>query len=183
MNIDSDYIDLFFEPSDAIAALVRELSEDDWLVNCYRQNTYPVHRQTNSVVYVWSEHDYNRIESHIKPGYNELSERVYSIAERMRQNWGSGAVITKLMLARPGPGQQIPEHKDGHLLTLIHRCHYVVETNPGCVFTINGVDYRFTEGRAVEINNQAAHSVKNLGPTARVHLICDILPRAGFKNT
>jgi hypothetical protein len=84
--------------------------------------------------------------------------------------------LLRVQLAELPAGQTIARHRDGDLLALIHRLHVPLTTNPGVVFTIADADYRLAESVLYELNNAAAHSVRNDGATTRVHLLIDLLP-------
>lgn len=174
MNINNTFIELFYESSADIKALVECLTEEDWLKNQFRQKTFEVHKQTNSIVYIWSSH-YDNLEIQIKEDENRLSQAVYSYANKIKSCYKPDSIITKLMIVKMPAKSIIPEHTDLGNLGYIHRCHYVIKTNRMCTFTINDHPYWFKEGSALEINNIAPHSVENNGSTDRVHLICDIL--------
>ena len=177
MNIGCDFIELFYEPNDEIKSLVDSLTEETWLANQFRQKTFEVHKETNSVVYIWSWNGYDNLDIQRKPSDDRLSQLVYDYANKIKSYFKESSIVTKLMLAKMPAGSRISGHYDLGDLADIRRCHYVVKTNDQCVFTINDTPYNFAEGAAVEINNQAFHAVENYGTTDRVHLICDILER------
>ena len=177
MNLNCDLIELFYEPNTEVKSLVNSLTVQDWLKNQHRQQTFEVHKETQSVVYIWSWDNYEDLDIHIHQDENRLSQLVYGYANRIKSHFNQNSIITKLMLAKIPAGGIISEHVDMGNLEHIRRCHYVIKTNNECVFNINGTPYLFQEGAAVEINNQALHSVMNGGTTDRVHLLCDILER------
>lgn len=176
MQIGCDLIELFYEPNYEMASLVDSLTDQDWLKNQHRQQTFEVHKETQSIVYIWSDY-YDNLDIQIDKNQDRLSELVYYFTERIKSYFKADSTITKLMLAKIPAGGRIAGHYDEGNLELIRRCHYVVKTNANCTFTINGTPYNFIEGAAVEINNQAFHSVENNGSEDRIHLICDILEK------
>lgn len=78
----------------------------------------------------------------------------------------------RVMLARLGPGGVIHPHRDGNpAARWPHKIHVPLQTNEKCSFIVDGIDYRFPEGEAVEVNNLGVHAVRNEGDTDRIHLI------------
>ena len=78
----------------------------------------------------------------------------------------------RIMLARMGPGGTISPHRDAKpAAKWPHKIHVPILTNEQVIFTVDGTDYHFEEGEAVEVNNMAMHSVANRGTADRIHLI------------
>lgn len=176
MQLGCNLIELFYEPNHEMRILVDSLTAQDWLENQHRQQTFEVHKETQSIVYIWSD-EYDNLDVQIDKTQDRLSELVYYFTERIKSYYKNDSTITKLMLAKIPAGGRIAGHYDTGNLEEIRRCHYVIKTNANCTFTIDGTPYNFIEGAAVEINNQSFHSVENNGSEDRVHLICDILER------
>jgi aspartyl/asparaginyl beta-hydroxylase (cupin superfamily) len=98
-----------------------------------------------------------------------------AVTDRLASHFGGQ--VAKLMFASLRPGGSISPHHDAPpALTMVHRCHLPVVTNPDASFSVDGQDYRLEAGMIYELDNIRAHGVENRGTTARVHLICDILP-------
>ncbi|KAJ1416801.1 hypothetical protein B484DRAFT_334437 [Ochromonadaceae sp. CCMP2298] len=87
--------------------------------------------------------------------------------------------VVRSLLASIPPGVGIPIHHDtGYWVKHTHRCHVAIVTGKEVEFQVGPTPelmqkYLFDEGRVVELNNQAKHSVANSMPTHRVHLIFD----------
>jgi hypothetical protein len=78
----------------------------------------------------------------------------------------------RVMLARMAPGGVIHPHRDQNLAAKWpHKIHVPLLTNEGVTFTVDGEDYHFAEGEAVEVNNMGLHAVENRGSADRIHLI------------
>ena len=78
----------------------------------------------------------------------------------------------RVMLARMAPGGVIHPHRDANpAAKWPHKIHVPLVTNPGVAFYVDGVEYHFTEGEAVEVNNMGVHAVNNGGASDRIHLI------------
>lgn len=75
-------------------------------------------------------------------------------------------------------GQNILDHKDGgYYLSVVHRLHIPIITNPNVSFIIGDTKFHMEEGNLYEINNQQRHAVCNSSDMDRVHLIIDIIPK------
>ena len=78
----------------------------------------------------------------------------------------------RVMLARMAPGGVIHPHRDANpAAKWPHKIHVPLFTNPDVAFYVDGVEYHFAEGEAVEVNNLGVHAVANRGDTDRIHLI------------
>ena len=179
MDIGVDYKKLFNYDPHNLAQLLSNADDEVWTKNDVRQKLFAVHKNTKSIVYVWSnfsDDDYQNIETHIPQSTkDELHQEVWKIANQIKGCFGDTSKITKLMLAKLDGQSQITEHYDQGNLTKIHRCHLPVITNEDCLFLIDKVPYHFKPDFAFEFNNQKMHGVINNSNTDRVHLICDIL--------
>jgi Aspartyl/asparaginyl beta-hydroxylase and related dioxygenases len=78
----------------------------------------------------------------------------------------------RVMLARMARGGVIHPHRDENpAAKWPHKIHVPLMTNPDVTFFVDGKDYHFAEGEAVEVNNMGLHAVQNRGSTDRIHLI------------
>lgn len=84
----------------------------------------------------------------------------------------------RVQLADLPAGQTIEPHRDGALLTLIHRLHVPLITNPRVTFFVQRQGFRLEAGRLYDLNNAVGHSVRNEGDATRVHLLVDMLPHS-----
>ena len=179
MDIGIPYRELFSYHPEELHQLLMSANEDIWEKNDYRQTTFAVHRNTKSIVYVWSnfsDPDYQSIVTHIpEDDPDPIHREVWKVAKKIRHHFGERSKITKLMLAKLDKRSEIMEHVDQGNLTRIHRCHLPVITNSDCFFLIDKKPYSFKPSFAFEFNNQKLHGVRNNGAEDRVHLICDIL--------
>ena len=175
MLLESDYVYLF-KINSQIKELVSSLYEKNWEENDYRQKKFKVHKDTKSIIFVWSgfsDSNYKNVKVLIDRNHSVLSNAVWDIADKIKSKFNNGR-ITKLMLAKLNAKASILPHTDGANLAKIRRCHYVVKTNENCIFTIGKNSYNFKENECFEFNNQLEHGVINNGDP-RIHLICDIL--------
>ena len=165
----------------ALQQAVLGLEEAAWRDQQYRQDTYEVHRQTESIVMVFTDGSgWPSIEVHKEAGWDWLAETAAPLMNDIIKNHlEPEGVIIRAMAARMAPGAVIRPHRDSHpSFHASHRIHIPLATNRQVRFTIDGRPYKFEVGRAYEINNQLTHSVMNKGAEHRVHFIFDYLPRS-----
>jgi len=161
--------------TDAILAL----DADAWREDEYRQETFEVHRQTESVVLVFVNLDvWPELEISKEPGWDRLADVavpvMHDIIERF---YPRGGTIIRAMAAKLRTGGKIAPHTDTHPSFHIgHRIHVPITTNSRVRFMIDGRPHRFELGKAYEINNQMNHSVMNKGQEDRITFIFDYIP-------
>jgi hypothetical protein len=179
MNIDVPVRDLGKVDSRELQQTVLSLEETAWSDQRYRQNTYEVHRQTESIVMVFTDGSgWPSIEVHKEAGWGWLVDSAAPLMNSIiEEHLEPGGVIIRAMAARMAPGAVIRPHRDSHpSFHASHRIHVPLATNARVRFTIDGRPFRFEVGHAYEINNQLTHSVMNKGDGDRVHFIFDYLP-------
>lgn len=82
----------------------------------------------------------------------------------------------RIMLAKLPGGTFIPPHVDGQPhVSVPHKIHVPLVTNPQTFFFVNDERFHLAEGVAYEVNNAARHSVVNGGDMDRIHLIFEYL--------
>lgn len=72
------------------------------------------------------------------------------------------------------PGQVHPAHIDEQPPDWVTRVHVPIVTNPQAVAITADGEIHMQAGKAYRFDTRRAHAVKNLGPTARVHLVFDV---------
>lgn len=182
MNIDVPVRDLGEVDILPLQQAVLGLQEAAWRDQKYRQDTYEVHRQTESIVMVFTDGSgWPSIEVQKESGWDWLADTAAPLMnDIIRGHLEPGGVIIRAMAARMAPGAVIRPHRDSHpSFHASHRIHIPLATNHRVRFTIDGRPYQFEVGRAYEINNQLTHSVMNKSTEYRVHFIFDYLPRRG----
>ncbi|MFK8050000.1 MAG: aspartyl/asparaginyl beta-hydroxylase domain-containing protein [Halioglobus sp.] len=155
------------------------LGDDDWLGNEYRQDTYEVHEQTQSIVMVFTDGSgWPNIEVVRESGWDLLAEQAVPLMhEILEKHYPPGGTIIRAMAARLIPGGIIKPHKDKHpSFHFGHRIHIPLVTNPRVRFMLDGKPYKFEVGKVYEINNQKQHSVMNKGDEGRINFIFDYVP-------
>ncbi|MDJ0878747.1 MAG: aspartyl/asparaginyl beta-hydroxylase domain-containing protein [Halieaceae bacterium] len=179
MKIDVPLRDLGEVPSEALRDTVLGLDDTAWADHEYRQSTYEVHRQTESLVMVFTDGSgWPDIEVTRESGWDWLADAALPLMNQLiAEHYQPGGTIIRAMAARMAPGAIINPHRDSHpSFHASHRIHVPLATNPRVRFTIDGRPYKFEVGKAYEINNQLMHSVMNKGQEHRVHFIFDYLP-------
>jgi hypothetical protein len=153
--------------------------EAAWHEDNYRQETYDVHRQTESIVLIFTDLDgWPEIDVSKEPGFDRLAEVAFPIMhEIIRQSYPPGGTIIRAMAAKLLVGGKITPHVDSHpSFHEGHRIHIPITTNPRVRFMIDGRPHQLQVGQAYEINNQKSHSVMNKGKQDRITFIFDYVP-------
>jgi quercetin dioxygenase-like cupin family protein len=153
--------------------------DNEWLIDTSRQDTFEVHRFTNSYIlnkvdiFGWAPGDKYNGEFICNDEY--LWSLVFPIVkelEEIRDGKVGQALFIKL-----SAGKIIDPHEDsGDYLYVVSRHHIPIITNPKVGFIVGGQTQHMKEGECWEINNNKEHSVFNEGDEDRIHLLIDIIP-------
>lgn len=169
---------LFDFPVDAILAALPDEGDAIWDAFAARQNRYRVHSRTRSIPFRWTNpqrDDAHPIVTVPLPVPAALADAVTPFLDRLRAHYPGKVVIA--VLAELGAGEDILPHRDsGPIHERTHRCHLPIVTSPEVDFVIDGEVFHLEPGRAYEVDNLRAHSVRNRGTGRRVHLVCSVLP-------
>jgi len=144
-----------------------------WLADDYRQQTFHVHKDTQTIHLLFDE-DFRHFEPTRQPKYEEFGEALKPVMKFVSshfeyQGWAVRCILTRLV-----SGGRINPHSDfGFSLAHAHRFHLPIITNDGVQFTVGDETVNMREGELWEINNRRRHSVVNGGSADRVHLILD----------
>ena len=179
MNIDTPLRELGELDSTALRECILRQDEAAWHEDNYRQQQYDVHRETESIVMVFT-HGENWPNSEIvkEPGWDRLVDvAVPLMHEIIGKHYAPGGTIIRAMAAKLLAGGKITPHHDMHpSFHAGHRIHIPITTNARVRFMIDGRPYQFKVGEAYEINNQMTHSVANKGGEDRITFIFDYVP-------
>lgn len=179
MDIDVPLRDLGPIEVDKLRDLILEQDEKAWYEDEYRQQVYDVHRETESIVLVFTHGDgWPNSEIRKEPGWDRLAHVAVPVMHDIIANhYQPGGTIIRAMAAKLKAGGKITPHTDKHpSFHDGHRIHVPITTNPRVRFTIDGRPYQFKVGEAYEINNQKQHSVANKGAEDRITFIFDYVP-------
>ena len=161
--------------SDAILAQ----EEAAWHEQDYRQKTYDVHQQTQSIVLVFTVlEDWPEIAVVKEAGWDRLANVAVPIMhDIIRKHYPPGGTIIRAVAAKLLAGGKITPHVDSHpSFHKGHRIHIPITTNSRVRFMIDGRPHQLQVGQAYEINNQKNHSVMNKGKEDRITFIFDYVP-------
>jgi hypothetical protein len=152
---------------------INYFNEEIWNAFSFRQESFEVHEKTNTVPLIFSE-DFESENINYRDWFDVFSDEILDISSILANTIGFG-YITRAILVKLPAGQTIPEHVDaGESLHDCHRMHIPIITNDFCQFIVGDETVNMKEGEIWEINNtNKIHSVKNLGPEDRIHLIVD----------
>ncbi|MGI9288967.1 MAG: aspartyl/asparaginyl beta-hydroxylase domain-containing protein [Pseudomonadales bacterium] len=158
---------------------ILELPPDAWLDQQYRQQTYDVHRYTESVVLVFTDGEgWPEIEVSRQVGWDLLADVAVPVMQDIiARHYPAGGTIIRAMAAKLLVGGIIKPHTDRHpSFHHGHRIHIPITTNSRVRFMIDGRPHRLQVGQVYEINNQKQHSVMNKGSEDRITFIFDYVP-------
>ena len=179
MDIDNPLRELGEIDSAALRERILEQEEAAWHEDDYRQQQYDVHRETESIVLVFT-HGENWPNSEIRkePGWDRLADVAVPVMhDIIAKHYLPGGTIIQAMAAKLLAGGKITPHRDQHpSFHAGHRIHVPITTNPRVRFMIDGRPYQFKVGEAYEINNQMQHSVANKSAEDRITFIFDYVP-------
>ena len=179
MDIDTPLRDLGEIDENALRETILAQEEGAWHEDEFRQQTYDVHNETESIVLVFTDgSNWPNSEVHKEPGWDRLAEVAVPVMhEIIGRHYPKGGTIIRAMAAKLLVGGKIKPHCDTHpSFRCGHRIHVPITTNPRVRFMIDGRPYEFEVGRAYEINNQMQHSVMNKGTEDRITFIFDYVP-------
>lgn len=163
----------------ALCELILKQDESAWNEDDFRQQEYDVHKQTESIVLVFTDGE-NWPSSEVRkgPGWDRLSSAAIPLMhDIIARHYPPGGTIIRAMAAKLLAGGKITPHTDQHAsFHAGHRIHIPITTNPRVRFMIDGRPYSFKLGEAYEINNQKTHSVMNKGAEDRITFIFDYVP-------
>ena len=179
MNIDGLIRELGPIDTTVLSEAILAQEEAAWHEDRYRQETYEVHRQTESIVLIFVDvEDWPEIKTIKEPGWERLATVALPImSDIIRRAYPPGGTIIRAMAAKLLAGGKITPHVDKHLsFHMGHRIHVPITTNPRVRFMIDGRPHQLQVGQAYEINNQKNHSVMNKGKLDRITFIFDYVP-------
>jgi quercetin dioxygenase-like cupin family protein len=179
MDIEYPLTDLGEFAVGGIHEAILALDEDAWLLNTYRQKTYEVHKDTQSVVLVFTDGcGWPDINIRKETGWGLLAEQAVPLMkEIIGRHYPPGGAIVRAMAVKLPAGGSIKSHRDKHpSFHYSHRVHIPIVSNPKVRFMLDGQYHRLDVGKVYEINNQKPHSVTNAGHEARINFIFDYVP-------
>jgi quercetin dioxygenase-like cupin family protein len=153
--------------------------EDAWVEFARRQETYEVHRRTQTIPLIFDE-DMRHTGATQWPRWKQLEPVVEPVLETIRaanrsaSANGEDGYFIRIILTRLSPHGWIPRHRDhGESLICSHRNHVPLVTQQGVEFEVAEEVRHLPAGEIWEINNRQLHAVRNVSDSARIHLIAD----------
>jgi len=186
LNIEEPLKELGQVDIDELKTAALKLPQEAWAAQKIRQNEYEVHRQTESVVLVFTDGDgWPNIEIRKEQGWDLIADQAMPITQIILEaHYPPGGTIIRAMLAKLPAGNIIKPHVDKHpSFHASHRIHVPITTNNRVRFMIDGRPYQLETGKGYELNNQCSHSVMNKGKEDRITLIFDYLPADTIKRS
>jgi hypothetical protein len=149
-----------------------------WQEQLIRQQTYEVHKDTESIVMLFCDESWPDGDIYREAGWVRLADVAWPLIERIINTWYvPGGVLLRAMAARLKSGGRIAPHRDKlDSFHIGHRIHVPITTGAAVRYTIEGKPFQFEVGYVYEINNQKLHSVMNLGNEDRISFIFDYVP-------
>ena len=179
MDIDVPLRELGGIDTTALRGTILDQEDAAWHEDEYRQQSYDVHDQTQSIVLVFTDgSNWPNCDVHKEPGWERLADVAVPIMhEIIEKHYLGGGTIIRAMAAKLLAGGKIKSHYDVHpSFNCGHRIHVPITTNPRVRFMIDGRPYKLKVGQVYEINNQKLHSVMNKGTEDRITFIFDYVP-------
>lgn len=179
MDIETRIRELGPVDSETLASAILAQEEAAWHEQEHRQRAYEVHRDTESMVLVFTEESaWPELVVKKEAAWDRLADvAMPAMHDIIGRHYPPGGAIIRAMAARLAAGGKITPHTDRHPSFKIgHRIHVPITTNRRVRLTIDGRPYRLQVGRAYEINNQLTHSVANRGTEHRITFIFDYVP-------
>jgi hypothetical protein len=157
-----------------LKSAVLALPEAVWdAENASKPNRFGSLDATRHIVFRFVASFYDWRQTYDRPLWAEWRRLIEPVLAAATAEYGyARGEFPRVMLARMMPGGTIHVHRDTNpAAKWPHKIHVPLLTNSGVSFFVDGQDYQFVEGEAVEVNNLAPHAVKNEGATDRIHLI------------
>jgi hypothetical protein len=184
MDIGQPLIDLGEYDTRALQEAILALPAEAW-GDPFRQQTYDVHHNTESVLMVFTDGSgWPDIEIRKEAGWDLLEATAVPLMHQIiADHYPGGGTIVRAVAAKLVAGGVIKPHRDTHpSFHYGHRIHIPVSTNARVRFNLDGRPYRFALGHVYEINNQLQHSVSNKGDSDRITFIFDYIPPAKLQE-
>ena len=179
MDIDGPFRELGAIDTTALREAILSQEEAAWHEDEYRQQSYDVHDQTQSIVLVFTDgSNWPNSDVRKEPGWDRIADVAVPVMhDIIEKHYPAGGTIIRAMAAKLVAGGKIKPHNDNHpSFHCGHRIHVPITTNPRVRFMIDGRPYKFQVGQAYELNNQKQHSVMNKGTEDRITFIFDYVP-------
>ncbi len=155
-----------------------------WTEQTIRQQTYEVHRDTESIVMLFCDESWPDGEIYRESGWERLADVAMPLIDHVIETYYQpGGTVLRAMAAKLKAKGRIHAHCDSlRSFHMGHRIHVPITSSSGVRYTISGKPFQFEPGNAYEINNQMKHSVINMGDDDRISFIFDYVPTRELKG-
>ena len=164
----------------ALRAAVLAIPEEQWdAENADKPNRFQALDATRHILFRFPERLSDWRTGQDRPLMNDWRSLLEPVLTQATESLGyARGDYPRIMLANMAPCGVIHPHRDTNASAKWpHKIHVPLTTNDKVRFFIEGKDYHFPEGEAVEVNNMGLHAVTNEGDTPRIHLIFEYYDR------
>ena len=148
----------------------------------YRQQTFDVHRHTQSVPLIFDK-DFRINNPTYLEDFNTCENFLTKLKQKFEKKLGKGFMIRALLVKLKNNSAISPHYDDGTSLNSCNRVHIPIVTNHRVVFTVGEESKYLKAGEMWEINNsRKLHDVSNSSNEDRVHLIVDWMQQKNTHN-
>ena len=164
---------------------ILELTEEDWNSEAWRQKTYPVHQQTQTISLIFDKdfrHQNPTVHNRFEQFKDSLAPALQQVADYFNQmpitketkaTHGEGFFVRLIIVKLRDDGIVHPHGDGGFSLMHSHRIHMPVFVDGEVLFKIGPECRTLQAGTIWEINNKCLHAVKNISGKPRIHVIAD----------
>ena len=164
---------------------ILELTEDDWNSEAWRQKSYPVHQQTQTLSLIFDKdfrHDNPTVHprfEHFKEAFAPFMQSITDYFNRMpvaqenKEACGEGYFVRLIIVKLRDEGIVHPHGDGGFSLMHSHRIHIPMFVEGEVLFKVGAECRTLQAGTIWEINNKCLHAVKNVSGKPRIHVITD----------
>ena len=162
----------------ALKQRILDQEPEAWDEQTIRQQTYEVHKDTQSIVMLFCDESWPDGEIYRESGWERLADVAMPVIDHIIETYYEpGGTLLRAMAAKLKARGRIHAHTDSlRSFHMGHRVHVPITSSTGVRYTISGKPFQFEPGNAYEINNQQKHSVMNLGNDDRISFIFDYVP-------
>ena len=165
---------------DVTALRDKILAQDEvaWTEQALRQQSYEVHKDTESIVMLFCDEEWPDGEIYREAGWDRLADVAQPIIDDIIATYYEpGGTLLRAMAAKLKANGRITPHRDTlESFGMGHRIHIPITSSEFVRFTIAGKPFAFEPGNVYELNNRLTHSVVNMGDEDRITFIFDYVP-------
>ena len=170
-----------------IKTIKDSLDKLDWEKFMYRQQSYAVHKHTQSVPLIFDNDSIYQKDCRNNPTYHKdfnICKKIFTkLKQKFKKKLGEGFIIRALLVKLKNNSTISPHMDTGLSLSSCNRVHIPIATNHQVIFTVGGESKYLKPGEMWEINNSnKLHSVCNSSNKNRVHLIVDWMKQCDIKD-